>query len=254
VERKIERYGWNRDLPDGRDFMYAAPEEVLAKLPEKIDLRPQCPPVYDQGQLGSCTANAIGGALEFDQIKQSKPNPFTPSRLFIYYNERVIEHSVESDSGAQIRDGVKSVNKLGAPPETDWPYDITKFRDKPPQQAFAGGSENQAILYKRLTPTLGQLKGCLASGYPFVFGFTVYDSFESPEMAKSGHLQMPTANEQQVGGHAVLAVGYDESQQAFTIRNSWGPDWGLAGYFTMPYPYLLQGTLASDFWTIRAVE
>jgi C1A family cysteine protease len=254
VERKIERYGWNRDLPDGRDFMYAAPEEVLAKLPEQVDLRPQCPPVYDQGQLGSCTANAIGGALEFDQIKQGKPSPFTPSRLFIYYNERVIEHSVDSDSGAQIRDGVKSVNKLGAPPETDWPYDITKFRDKPSDQAYADGSGNQAVLYKRLTPTLGQLKGCLASGYPFVFGFTVYDSFESQEMAKTGHLQMPTADEKQVGGHAVLAVGYDESQQAFIIRNSWGPDWGLQGYFTMPYPYLLQGTLASDFWTIRAVE
>jgi C1A family cysteine protease len=254
VERKIERYGWNADLPDGRDFMYAAPEEVLAKLPEQVDLRPQCPPVYDQGQLGSCTANAIGGALEFDQIKQGKPSPFTPSRLFIYYNERAIENTIDSDSGAQIRDGVKSVNKLGAPPETDWPYDITKFRDKPSDQAFAGGSANQAILYKRLTATLGQLKGCLASGYPFVLGFTVYDYFESQQMAQSGHLQMPTASEQQVGGHAVLAVGYDESQQAFIIRNSWGPDWGLQGYFTMPYPYLLQSTLASDFWTIRAVE
>jgi C1A family cysteine protease len=254
VERKIAGYGWNRDLPDGRDFMYGAPPEVVRKLPESIDLRPGCPPVYDQGQLGSCTANAIGGALEFAQIKQKQANPFTPSRLFIYYNERVIEHTVDSDSGAQIRDGVKSVHKLGAPPETDWPYDITKFTQKPPEQAFKDAKNYQTIVYQRVTPTLGQLKGCLASGFPFIFGFTVYESFESEEMAKTGHLQMPLSGEKQLGGHAVLAVGYQDSSQSFIVRNSWGTDWGIKGYYTMPYPYLLQGTLASDFWTIRSVE
>ncbi len=254
MERKIAGYGWNRDLPDGRDLMYAAPVEVVAKLPETVDLRPQCPDVYDQGQLGSCTANAIGAALQFDQIKQQLPEPFTPSRLFIYYNERVIEGTVQSDSGAQIRDGVKSVHKRGAPPETDWPYDITKFSEKPTEQSFVDGRKNQAILYQRLTPTLSQLKGCLASGFPFVFGFTVYESFESQAVAQSGHVPMPKAHEQQLGGHAVLAVGYQESDQTFVVRNSWGPDWGIKGYFTMPYPYLLQPTLSSDFWTIRSVE
>ncbi len=194
------------------------------------------------------------GALEFDQIKQKRPNPFTPSRLFIYYNERAIEGTVASDSGAQIRDGVKSVNKRGAPPETDWPYDITKFTEKPPEHAFLDGMKNQAILYQRLTPTLSQLKGCLASGFPFVFGFTVYESFESKAVAQSGHVPMPQADEQQLGGHAVLAVGYQESDQTFIVRNSWGPDWGKKGYFTMPYPYLVQPTLSSDFWTIRSVE
>jgi C1A family cysteine protease len=254
VERKIAGYGWNRDLPDGQDFMYGAPAEVIRKLPESVDLRPGCPPVYDQGQLGSCTANAIGGALEFAQIKEKQANPFTPSRLFIYYNERVIEHTVDSDSGAQIRDGVKSVHKLGAPPETDWPYDINKFSQKPPEQAFTDAKNYQAILYQRLTPTLGQLKGCLASGFPFVFGFTVYDSFESQEMANTGHLGMPLSGEKQLGGHAVLCVGYQDSSQTFIVRNSWGAAWGIKGYFTMPYPYLLQGTLANDFWTIRSVE
>jgi C1A family cysteine protease len=227
---------------------------VIRKLPESVDLRPGCPPVYDQGQLGSCTANAIGGALEFAQIKEKQANPFTPSRLFIYYNERVIEHTVDSDSGAQIRDGVKSVHKLGAPPETDWPYDINKFSQKPPEQAFTDAKNYQAILYQRLTPTLGQLKGCLASGFPFVFGFTVYDSFESQEMANTGHLGMPLSGEKQLGGHAVLCVGYQDSSQTFIVRNSWGAAWGIKGYFTMPYPYLLQGTLANDFWTIRSVE
>jgi len=254
VERKIQGYGWNRDLPDGRDFMYAAPLEVVAKLPRKVDLRKACPGVYDQGQLGSCTANAIGGALEFLQMKQEQKKPFTPSRLFIYYNERRIEGSIDSDSGAMIRDGVKSVNKEGAPPEAGWPYVIEKFRDRPPKKAYTEAKKHQSILYQRLTPTLSQLKGCLASGFPFVFGFVVYESFESQDVAKSGDAPMPEADEAQLGGHAVLAVGYDEKTQRFLVRNSWGPGWGKKGYFTLPYPYLLQATLSSDFWTIRSVE
>jgi C1A family cysteine protease len=254
MERKIAGYGWNRDLPDGRDYMYAAPLEVLAKLPSKVDLSKECPDVYDQGQLGSCTANAIGAALEFDQIKQGKKSPFTPSRLFIYYNERAIEGTINSDSGAMIRDGVKSVNELGAPPESDWPYMIEKFRNRPPKKAFTAALKNQAILYQRLTQTESQLKGCLASGFPFVFGFVVYESFESPKVAKTGDAPMPRADEAQLGGHAVLAVGYDERRQRFLIRNSWGPGWGKKGYFTLPYPYMLQATLSSDFWTIRSVE
>ena len=253
MARKIQGYGWNPDIPDGRDFMYAAPPEVVAALPPKVDLRPQCPPVYDQGQLGSCTANAIGAALEFDEMRQKEQGASTPSRLFIYYNERVIEGTVSSDSGAQIRDGVKSVNQQGAPPETDWSYDISKFAEKLPQNAYADATKHEAILYQRLTQTLGQLKGCLASGFPFVFGFVVYESFESQEVASSGQAPMPQAGEKQLGGHAVLAVGYDESEQRFIVRNSWGPNWGMSGYFTLPYPYVLQGTLSSDFWTIRSV-
>jgi C1A family cysteine protease len=226
---------------------------VATQLPTQVDLRDNCPEVYDQGQLGSCTANSIGAALEFDQIKQGEQS-FTPSRLFIYYNERVIEGTVSSDSGAQIRDGVKSVNQLGAPPESDWAYDISKFADKPPQPAFDEAAKHKSILYQRVTQTLPQLKGCLAAGYPFVFGFTVYESFESQQVASSGEAPMPKAGEKQLGGHAVLAVGYDEDQQRFIVRNSWGPGWGMKGYFTLPYPYLLQDTLSSDFWTIRSVQ
>ncbi|TMM08509.1 MAG: peptidase [Actinobacteria bacterium] len=253
MERKIKGYGWNPDIPDGRDLMYAAPPEVATQLPPKVDLRGQCPDVYDQGQLGSCTANAIGAALEFDQMKE-KETPFTPSRLFIYYCERAIEGTVNSDSGAQIRDGVKAVNNQGAPPETDWAYDITKFADKPPQQAFDDATQHKSILYQRVTQTLPQQKGCLAAGYPFVFGFVVYESFEGQEVASTGQAPMPQAGEKQLGGHAVLAVGYEDDQQRFIVRNSWGSNWGMQGYFTLPYPYLLQGTLSSDFWTIRSVQ
>jgi C1A family cysteine protease len=254
MPRKIQGYGWVPDIPDGRDLLYAAPVKALAKLPPRVDLRKQCPPIYDQGQLGSCTANAIGAALEFDQMKQKMKNVFAPSRLFIYYNERAMEGTVDADSGAMIRDGVKSVANQGACDEANWPYKIERFRDKPSGPCYAEGKENQAIQYLRLTQALSQLKGCLAEGFPFVFGFSVYESFEGAEVAKTGHAGMPTANEAMLGGHAVMAVGYDESKQWFIVRNSWGGKWGMRGYFTLPYPYLLQASLSSDFWTIRSVE
>ncbi len=250
----IKRYGWTPDLPDARDHMYAAPVEMMAKLPAKVDLRPHCPPVYDQGQLGSCTGNAVAGAVQFEREKQQLKPDFVPSRLFIYYGERVIEGTVNSDSGAQIRDGIKVVAKQGVPPETDWPYDITKFADKPSQKAYQDALQDKAVSYSRLTQTLSQMKGCLASGYPFVFGFTVYDSFESQQVAQTGIVQLPAAGESVIGGHAVLAVGYDDSQHRFIVRNSWGNGWGMQGYFTMPYAYLTDRGLASDFWTIRLIK
>ena len=254
MPRKIARYGWVRDLPDQRDHLYATPSEFLLKLPPSADLRPQCPTVYDQGQLGSCTANAIAAALEFDQIKEKQANVFVPSRLFIYYNERAMEGTVNEDSGGQIRDGIKSVAQQGVCPETLWPYDITKFAVKPPQQCYQQALKFKAVQYQRLSQILNQLKGCLASGYPFVFGFSVYESFESPQVAQTGHAPMPAPTEKSIGGHAVMAVGYDDSQNWFIVRNSWGVGWGMEGYFTLPYAYLLEQNLASDFWTIRVVS
>jgi C1A family cysteine protease len=204
--------------------------------------------------LGSCTGNAIAGAVQFERKKQHLTPDFVPSRLFIYYNERVIEGSVDNDSGAQIRDGIKVVNKLGVPPEKDWPYHIAKFAEKPPAKAFTDALKDRAVSYSRVTQSLTQMKGCLASGYPFVFGFTVYDSFESEKVAKSGTVPMPASGESVLGGHAVMAVGYDESHHRFIVRNSWGDDWGQHGYFTMPYAYLTERNLSSDFWTIRLVQ
>jgi len=247
------RYGWIPDLPDQRDQFYAAPVEVAGALPARADLRAQCPPVYDQGQLGSCTANAIATAIEFDRLKQ-KLADFTPSRLFIYYNERAIEHTIDSDSGAQIRDGIKSVGKQGDCPEPEWPYLIARFKTRPTSQCYADALKYKAVLYQRLTPVLNQLRGCLASGYPFVFGFTVYEGFESAQVARTGHAALPKSGERAIGGHAVAGVGYDDAKQWFIVRNSWGSRWGLKGYFTLPYAYLTDDNLASDFWTIRVVQ
>lgn len=246
-------YGWQPDIPDHRDHLYAAPVINLAKLPIQADLRSHCPPVYDQGQLGSCTANAIGAAIQFDRRKQKLKPDFVPSRLFIYYNERVMEHSIASDAGAQIRDGIKSVAKNGDCPEKEWPYVTGKFADKPPAACFRDALKYKAVQYQRVSQVLNQLKGCLASGYPFVFGFSVYTEFESDQVAKTGIANMPTAKEKLLGGHAVLAVGYDDKTQRFIVRNSWSDKWGIKGYFTLPYAYLTDANLSADFWTIRLV-
>lgn len=244
-------YGWQPDVPDHRDHLYAAPVVHIAKLPVKADLRGKCPPVYDQGQLGSCTANAIGAAIQFERRKQELKPDFVPSRLFIYYNERVMEHTANSDSGAQIRDGIKSIASQGDCPEKEWPYDIAKFASKPGPKCYQDAIKYKAVQYRRVPQILNQMKGCLASGYPFVFGFSVYTEFENDTVAKTGVLNMPGSNEKLLGGHAVMAVGYDDSAQRFTVRNSWGDQWGIKGYFTMPYSYLTDSSLADDFWTIR---
>jgi len=246
-------YGWLPDLPDARDHYYTAAPLTMATMPSSVDLRAKCPAVYDQGQLGSCTANGVAAAIEFDLMKQGK-TVFTPSRLFIYWNERAIEGTTDQDSGAMIRDGVKSVASLGAPPETDWPYDVTQFTAEPPPEAYADALNYRAISYARVVQEMRQMKGCLAEGAPFVFGFSVYDSFESDIVASTGVVPMPSASDTLLGGHCVVAVGYDDSNQWFICRNSWGAGWGDQGYFYMPYLYLASATLAQDFWRINIVS
>ncbi len=245
-------FGWLPDLPDHRDLQYSAPMLVMRKLPAKLDLRPKCSAVYDQGALGSCTANALGAAFQFGQKKQAIPN-FVPSRLFIYYNERVLINSVLSDSGAFIRDGIKTMNKEGVCNEKDWPYQISQFSVKPAAALYKKAATNQVLSYLHLTNSnLGQLQSCLYEGFPFVFGFTVYQSFQT--IGKNGMMPMPAPTEQRLGGHAVMAVGYDNSKQVFIVRNSWSSGWGDLGYFYMPYSYITDINRADDFWTIRLVE
>jgi C1A family cysteine protease len=271
MPRKIQRYGWKPDLPDFRDLPYSAPPPPPEGLPPSVDMRPHCPAVYNQGQLGSCTANAIGAAFEFDQIKEKVPHIWRPSRLFIYYNEREMEGSVSQDSGAQIRDGIKSVNAQGACSEDLWTYsdDTTsaspKFSEKPSPNCYANAVKHLATSYQAVAQAISAIKGCLASGFPVVFGFTVYDSFESQQVASTGVLPMPASSESVVGGHAVLCVGYDDSATVANpdgttstgmvlVRNSWGTSWGQAGYFQMAYDYIVNPNLASDLWTIRFVQ
>jgi len=246
-------YGWKKDDHDERDlkFSVVAPIE---NLPASVDLSPGFPPVYDQGRIGSCTANAIAAAIEFDQMKENKAWDFMPSRLFIYYNERVIENSTGQDAGAQIRDGIKAVNAQGVCKESLWPYITPKFTVSPTKDCYDEAILHKAMEYSKLDNTnLNSLKECLASGFPFVFGFQVFESFEGPQVASTGILNMPV-HERCMGGHAVICVGYDDSRKAFLVRNSWGPGWGLKGYFWMPYEYMTNNGLTSDFWVIRSVS
>ncbi len=260
MPRQISRYGWIPDLPDARDFILRASPRILARLPAKIDLTKKCPTVYDQGEIGSCTANAIAGAVQFDQMKQKMRGTFLPSRLFIYYNERVIEQTVPEDSGAMLRDGIKTVSKEGVCSEKLWPYDPKPFPQnkrltkKPSPNCYRSALKHTAVQYERVPRNLAQMKACLASGYPFVLGFTVYDSFESDEVAQGGVMPMPSPRERVLGGHAVLAIGYDDATDRFRVRNSWGARWGMKGYFTMPYEYLLNENLSDDFWKITFVK
>ncbi|HLB10150.1 MAG TPA: C1 family peptidase, partial [Gemmatimonadaceae bacterium] len=189
-KRIVKRYGWTPDLPDQRDFSYRVPRRTAAALPSAVDLRPQMPAVYDQGELGSCTANAIGGAFEFDLLKQGEPD-FVPSRLFIYYNERVIERTVNEDSGAQLRDGMKTLAKQGVCAEPLWPYVLSRFATKPSAECYAEAKKHLGMTYMRVEQDVAQMRGCVAAGYPFVFGFTVYESFESPAVTRTGNVPMP---------------------------------------------------------------
>ena len=251
--RSIKKYGWLPDLPDHRDLQFSEKFTAQAVLPSSVDLSSKMPAVYYQGELGSCTANAIGAAFEYDLIQQKLPS-FTPSRLFIYYNERSVEGTIKSDAGAMIRDGIKVVNKLGACKEVTWTYDITKFAKKPTTAAFKEAMSHLGVKYYSVNQTENDVKTALASGFPVVFGFTVYEGFESPAVAKTGVLNMPTSTERQLGGHAVLIVGYDDAKKQFKVRNSWGSSWGMKGYFVMPYQYVTNPKLASDFWVLQQIS
>lgn len=249
-------YGWIPDLPDNRDKLFVV-NKFKAKafrLPTKMDLIGGCPLIYNQGVIGSCTGNAIAAAHQFLQKLQRKTDVFNPSRLFIYYNERAMEGTINSDSGAMIRDGIKSLNRQGVCPETEWPYDVKKFADKPPKKCYTSALNSQSVSYFSVAQDIMAIKTCLAEGFPIVFGFSVYTAFESRSVAESGILNVPTDKERLIGGHAVLLVGYDDSNQRVIVRNSWGNDWGHGGYFTMPYEYVTNRRLAADFWTIRSIE
>ncbi len=245
-------YGWLPDRPDHRDKLYAAIAAPPRTLPASVDLRASCTAVENQGALGSCTANALVGNLEFLELKAGRP-AVDLSRLFVYYNERALEGTTREDSGAFLRDGIKTLVKQGVCTEKKWPYTISKFTVKPATGCYHEALNHQVLSYLRIL-TLNEMKACLAEGYPFVFGFTVYESFESDPVARTGQVNLPRPGERSVGGHAVLAVGFNDSTKRFLVRNSWGTDWGMNGYFTMPYQYLADGNLADDFWTIRSFE
>jgi len=251
-KRIVKRlYGYIPDCGDIRDIPFmglTAPVD----LPSSVDLRPLFLPVYDQGRTGSCVAQATAAAHWFCN-KQQAQEAFDPSRLFIYYEARHLERREKYDAGCMIRDAIKVLAKNGVCPEADWPFLIKNVCVHPPHSVYPDALNEQALEYYRLSNGLMAMRQCLADGFPFVTGISLYASFQSAAVAKSGVVSMPIKGERFVGGHAVLVVGYNDPMEVFIVRNSWG-SWGQAGYFTIPYDYLCNQHLCTDSWTLRKVE
>lgn len=237
-----------KDSVDLRDYIYKA-EMIKDELPSKVDMRAKMPPVVDQSKLGSCTTNAIvSGLRQFLQIKHCQPNAVL-SRLYLYWHEREVEGTLGSDAGAEIRTGMKLLKNIGVCPEKDFPYVISTYNDKPSADAEAHAGEHKISEYSRVTD-LTMLKTALAEGYPVVFGYYVYSSFKSDEVTQTGRVPLPQEGEELLGGHAVLAVGYDDFHEVVICRNSWGRTWGDHGYFYLPYDFWAYN-LVDDMWTAK---
>lgn len=251
----IQRFGWKPDLPDFRDHIMKLPELLKGeqlKLANVVDNRivDSKFPIYKQGDLGSCTANAICAAVHYDLVRDGQAE-FFPSRLFVYYCERALEGSIDQDSGSALRTGMKVVNKIGVCQEGCWSYDDgqTKFKVRPSNECFDQARAHRSTRYMRVRQDLDELKRVLSMGAVFVFGFTVYESFNMAEYSK-GRMVMPRPGDNTIGAHAVLCMGYNDDEKVFICRNSWGKEWGDGGHFYMPYKYILDSWLCRDFWVL----
>jgi len=249
------KLGWLPDVPDARDVPFRTVFRVPRKLPAQVDLREGCSPVEDQEDLGSCTAQALAGALEFLELKALGGGTLTRyrdlSRLFIYYNERVEMGTVQEDSGAMLRVGIKTLARFGACREELWLHNLDKYARKPPIRCYEEALGHTITSYQRLA-SLAEMKACLAQGMPFVFGFSVYEHVMSRSVERTGVIRMPGPKERLQGGHAVLAVGYDDGKGTLLFRNSWGDGWGQKGYGELPYDYLTRRDLSDDFWCVQS--
>ena len=263
--------GWRRDLPDHRDYQVDSAEvekireqskklkKIDKTLPAAVDLRQWCSPIEDQGDLGSCTANAGVGVLEYFQ-KRAFGKHLDASRLFLYKVTRNLL-GIKGDEGAELRTTMKAMVLFGIPPENYWPYKIETFDEEPQAFCYAFAQSYKTTKYFRLDPpgqstdkTLETVKKSLAAGLPPMFGFTVYSSIP-PAGDGKGETPFPGPGDSVEGGHAIVAVGYDDKKKvgkdlgSMLIRNSWGTGWGDKGYGWLPYSYILKG-LAVDFWTL----
>lgn len=282
MSENIEKFGmgWLPDYPDFRDYTeehedvnkILTPTGVIKaakSLPAAIDLRAWCSPIEDQGSIGSCTAHAGVGIVEYYE-KKAFGKYIDASRLFLYKVTRNLSHWT-GDTGAFLRTTMGALVLFGAPPEEYWQYKIADFDKEPTAFCYAFAQSYQAIKYYRHDPPgtakdvlLNRIKRYLAAGHPSIFGFTVYSSIG--QAGKTGKIPYPCKGEKIEGGHAIVAIGYDdkikiknsgscgiETTGALLIRNSWGRGWGDDGYGWLPYEYVLKG-LAEDFWSMLKKE
>lgn len=243
--------GHVKDTLDHRDYIYKINKNIAqAKLPAKFTLNKTMPPVLDQQSLGSCVSNAVCNALGFLNLKMNKPVNLK-SRLFNYYNTRVLEGTIDSDSGCQIRNAIKISNQIGNCYEITWPYDIAKFKNKPTNSTYTEANSHKITVYQRVTQNRNAIKACLVSGFPIIIGFMCYNTLFNPSVERTGDILNPTRRDYIIGGHCVLITGYNDATQRYEIMNSWGTDWGNNGYGSIPYSYVENSNYAFDFWQIQ---
>jgi len=254
MKSPLKGLGWRPDLPDIRDFTFESSGIIKKKkvFPVKLDLRGHVdmPPVYDQKSIGSCVAQAVGALCDF---KYGTDFNYEPSTLFLYYVTRSLDGTVDSDSGSSIRSGIKAANEFGIATAKHWPYDVKKFKVTPPKDVFDIASNHQALEYQRVKQRLDDLRACLLGDNLIAFGICVYEGLYKIT-PKKPLLELPDYSQSMQGGHALVIAGYDDIKQHFIVRNSWGSQWGLSGYFYIPYNYVLNPQLAMDFWSIGLVE
>ncbi len=222
-------------------------------LPPAVDLRPWYPPIMDQGDLGTCVENGGTGALRWHIRKMAGKSDDPLSRLYAYFRVRELEGTIDEDAGGEIRNFIKIVKKFGIPHEVDWPYDVAKFKQSPPSGLEDRTQLFGSLQYERVPVTAHDLKAALAGGFPVVIGITLFDSFESDAVEKTGLVPMPEPNEEEVGGHCMCAVGYGQKPGTFTVANSWSWDWGDKGFCFIPEAYLGSSKYGSDYWVIKNV-
>jgi C1A family cysteine protease len=258
-EKKKRKFGWKKQPEDARDYKFSATFGAKFKpsLPAKCDIRNSISvkmPIHDQGSLSSCTANAMTSAYHFDEIKQHNKLTIDPSRLFVYYNARVLDGNVSEDCGATLRNTAKTVAKTGICNEVYWPYIESKFSTKPPNDCYTEAKKCLVTKYYALNANVSEIKQALCLGIPIVFGIQVYSSFYNAEI--TGIVPNPDVNKEVVqGGHALKIVAYDDSlyngKGGFCVENSWG-SWGMGGYLYISYEYVI--SKGSDFWAIQSVS
>ena len=239
---EFNKFGWIRDPPDHRDHIKILNNQSSLK---EVDLRNNMPGIYDQKEIGSCVASAVAAAYEYNKIILDENHIFIPSKLFIYYNTRKIEKRINYDSGATIRNTIKSLNKYGVCCETKWNNDKSLFQHKPYDECYTSIS---LIKYYRICQNLDNIKYILEKEIPIIFGMSIYANFN---VINNNILDIPDKTDKYIGGYCGLCVGFIQEKKLFIVRASFGVEWGDKGYFYMPYDYVLNKGLCSDFWIVE---
>lgn len=224
--------------------------KLTEELPQELSLNKYRNFIYDQGELGSCTANAFCAAYRILDNINKKNETFNPSRLFFYYQERLIEGTVNEDSGADVTDGESYVKVKGICSEDLYPYDISKFTDAPTKEAYNEAEKYKIQSYNVLNNSdlVNEIKHSIHNKQPVLIAITVYDSFETEEVAKTGKVPIPDMTKENcLGGHEMCLIGYNDNTKHFTVMNSWGKNWGDNGLCYIPYDYLTNPDLGIEF-------